>query len=255
MLRLMLRTAAMIALMPRVGVPQSATKLEFEVASVKQDKSRGSPRLRYTPNGVDFAGVPLVWIIGEAYEVPYSRISSSDRHLNDQFFSSAGAAHFYDVAARADRAVPKDSIRLILRALLENRFKLAAHRESRMMPVYFLEVGKTGQKLEAAESDGEPSGALGPNGFVCRNLEMARFASMLSVHMDRPVVDRTGLNETYNFALKPTAPSDGGKGALSEWFSISIFADLQKQLGLEFRADKASVDYLIVDSVREPSEN
>lgn len=139
-----------------VACSQTAARPEFEIASVKQNKNGGSPRLRYTPNGVDFAGVPLIWIIGEAYEVPYSRISSSDRHLNDQFFSPAGAAHFYDIAARADRAVSKQSIRLMLRALLESRFKLASHRESKIMPVYYLAVSKAGPRLDMAETDGDP---------------------------------------------------------------------------------------------------
>jgi uncharacterized protein (TIGR03435 family) len=252
---MLLRAFAMIALMAGEGSPQPATKLEFEVASVKQNTSRGSPRLRYTPTGVDFAGVPLVWIIGEAYEVPYSRISSSDPRLNDRFFSASGTASFYDIAARSDHPVPKESIRLMLRGLLESRFKLVAHRDSRRMPVYEMVVSKNGSKLKLAESDGEPSGALGLSGFVCRNLEMARFASMLSIHMDRPVIDRTGLDGTFDFTLKPTASNETGKSALTEWFATSIFADLQRQLGLELRPDKASVDYLIVDAMQQPSEN
>ncbi len=83
---------------------------------------------------------------------------------------------------------------------------------------------------------------------------MARFASMLSIHMDRPVIDRTGLDGTFDFTLKCSIV-ESGKSALTEWFATSIFADLQRQLGLELRPDKASVDYLIVDAMQQPSEN
>src|SRR5215471_10446262 len=44
----------------------------FDVASVKRNDNRSvQPALRYTPSGVDFARVPLNWIIGEAYQIPY----------------------------------------------------------------------------------------------------------------------------------------------------------------------------------------
>jgi uncharacterized protein (TIGR03435 family) len=227
----------------------------FEVASIKRNKTGGPPRLRYNPAGIDFASVPLIWIIGEAYQVPYARISSSDAHLGELFFSPTGTAYFYDIAARAGHAVPKEEIRLMLRTLLENRFKLTLHHEPKLVPVYKLVVGKSGSKLHESAAEGEPSGALGLNGFVCRNVEMARFASMLSVRMDRPVVDLTGLKGSYDFMLKSNLPAEAEKAALSEWFSSSIFTDMQRQLGLQLETDKAPVDYLIVDHVEQPSEN
>jgi bla regulator protein blaR1 len=226
----------------------------FEVASVKRNKNGGQPRLRYSPSGVDFASVPLMWIIGEAYQVPYARISSSDSHINDSFFSPAGTAYFYDIAARAAHSVPKAEIRLMLRALLENRFKLVLHHEPKTVSVYKLLVVKN-PKLHESAPDGEPSGTLGLDGFVCHNLEMARFASMLSVHMDRPVVDLTGLQGIYDFTLKSSLPGASEKAALAEWFSSAIFTDIQRQLGLRLEAGKAAVDYVVVDRVEQPSEN
>src|SRR5215471_10431245 len=47
--------------------------VEFEVASVKRNRNGGpGGRLRYNPMGVDFSDVPLSWVIGEAYQVPYA---------------------------------------------------------------------------------------------------------------------------------------------------------------------------------------
>jgi bla regulator protein BlaR1 len=233
----------------------SAPTMAFEVASIKRNKTGGQPRLRYGPAGIDFANVPLIWIIGEAYQVPYARISSSDAHISDLFFSPSGTTYFYDIAARAGHAVPKQEIRSMLRNLLENRFKLALHHEPKVVPVYKLVIAKGGPRLRESAADGEPAGALSLNGFVCQNLEMARFASMLSVRMDRPVVDMTGLQGSYDFALKSNLPTEAEKAALSEWFSAAIFTDIQRQLGLQLQADKAPVDYLVVDRVEQPSEN
>ncbi len=90
---------------PRVRAQSQATVASppnFEVASIKRNQTGGPPRLRYNPAGIDFANVPLIWIIGEAYQVPYARISSSDPHIGDLFFSPAGTAYFYDITARAE---------------------------------------------------------------------------------------------------------------------------------------------------------
>jgi bla regulator protein BlaR1 len=268
MRKLLLMAVGMIAVLgpiaigtvyvPRVRAQSqetSAPMMTFEVASIKRNKTGGPPRLRYGSAGIDFANVPLIWIIGEAYQVPYARISSSDAHISDLFFSPAGTTYLYDIAARAGRAVSKQEIRLMLRTLLEDRFKLSLHHEPKVVPVYKLVIAKGGPKLRESATDGEPAGALSLNGFVCQNLEMARFASMLSVRMDRPVVDLTGLKGSYDFALKSNLPTEAEKAALSEWFSAAIFTDIQRQLGLQLEADKAPVDYLVVDRVEQPSEN
>jgi len=143
----------------------------------------------------------------------------------------------------------------MLRTLLENRFKLALHHEPKVVPVYKLVIAKSGPKLRESAADGEPACALTLNGFVCHNLEMARFASMLSVGMDRPVVDLTGLKGSYDFTLKSNLTTEAEKAALSEWFSAAIFTDIQRQLGLQLETDKAPVDYLVVDRIEQPSEN
>jgi uncharacterized protein (TIGR03435 family) len=40
-----------------------------------------------------------------------------------------------------------------------------------------------------------------------------------------------------------------------EWLTSSMFADIQRQLGLQLVSDKASVDYVVVDHVEKPGEN
>ncbi len=229
----------------------------FEVASVKRNKNGGQARLRYNPMGVDFASVPLSWVIGEAYHVPYNRISSSDP--KDAFFSPKGTAHLYDIAAKAERIVSKEQIGLMLQTLLAERFKLSLHRETKVEPVYKLAVGKNGPKLQESATEGEPSVAIGPDGFTFRNTDMARFGSILSPFMARPVVDVTGLAGIYDFTLKfdesaGASPADQ-KGAMLDFVSSSVFPQIQKQLGLKLEDDKAPVEYLIVDHVEEPDAN
>jgi uncharacterized protein (TIGR03435 family) len=80
--------------------------------------------------------------------------------------------------------------------------------------------------------------------------------------VDRAVVDQTGLNGLYNFALKmpPSAGPDQAAVKKSEGLSPETpsafdFADALKQLGLQLIPARASVDYLVIDSVEPPSEN
>jgi uncharacterized protein (TIGR03435 family) len=231
------------------------TRAAFEVASVRPNKNGGQGRLRYNPMGIEFSSVPLSWVIGEAYHVAYNRISSSDP--KDTLLLPKGTASFYDIAARAERATSQEQIRLMLQTMLAERFKLSLHHESRLEPVYKLAVGKSGSKLKESVGQGEPAVVPGPDGFVFRNMDMARFGGILSQLVARPVVDLTGLTGVYDFSLKfeEASSPEEQKRTTVEFFSSSIFSQIQKQHGLQLEADKAPVDYLIVDHVEEPAAN
>jgi uncharacterized protein (TIGR03435 family) len=250
------------SLAPRwIAFAQQSPRPSFEVTSVKpvqRDKLTGPGRLRYSPQGVDFSNVPLSWVIGEAYGVAYNRVTSSDQRIRDTFFAPEGTAYFFDIAAKGDDPVPKAQIRLMLQSMLADRFALVVHREPRVQQVYKLVAGKSGPKLrEAAAPEGEPMCSFGPSGFVCQNVEMTRFTGMLSMLMDRPVLDATGLAGSYDFTLRfeGVQPGQELKTAVMEWLSSSFFADIEKQLGLRLQADKGAVDYLIVDHVEKPDAN
>jgi hypothetical protein len=73
--------------------------------------------------------------------------------------------------------------------------------------------------------------------------------------LDRPVVDRTGLNGTYNvrMAYMPNIPSSRGTEPAPE--DISVFTEVEVQLGLKLEAQKGMVEVLVVDRLEKPSEN
>jgi uncharacterized protein (TIGR03435 family) len=249
------------SLAPRWIAFAQEPRLAFDVASVKRnmDDRRAQSRLRYNPLGIDLTHAPISWIIGEAYQVPYSWVSSSDARIRDMLFSERGTEYFYDISARTEQPTSKERIRLMLQSLLAERFKLTLHLEPRTESVYKLDVGKNGPRLQAAEGEGEPVITPGLDAFVFRNVDMARFARILSMYLGRPVLDVTGLKGNYNSTIKTNIPGSAieasGKAALFDWFSGAFFNDLEKQVGLKLEADKASVDYLVVDHVEQPEEN
>jgi bla regulator protein blaR1 len=94
----------------------------------------------------------------------------------------------------------------MLKALLIDRFKLAAHMETKEHSVYALTVGKTGLKIrEAADDETPPTSKTLTGRLELHKVTMQRVADLLSgITMklsERPVVDMTGLKGLYDVTL------------------------------------------------------
>ncbi|SPE40252.1 conserved exported hypothetical protein [Candidatus Sulfopaludibacter sp. SbA3] len=155
----------------------------------------------------------------------------------------------YDIEAKAPPATTEAQIRLMLRRLLAERLGVKLHRETRVLPVYELVVGKGGPKLQAAAA-GARSGFMSMGGrdgvrVTSDKATMAGFANRLSTDVGRPVIDRTGLDGA--FAIKLEWAREGA--------GVSVFTAVQ-ELGLKLQAAKAPIDVLVIDHAeRVPTEN
>jgi len=220
----------------------------FEVASIRPTKEGTLRSMRATSRGISYARISVTECIAEAYQVRTGQISGP-----------ALLTSRYDIAANAAGVITNDQRRLMLQALLADRFKLVLHRKSKDMTVYKLTVGKDGSKLHQAGGDGEATSRLGRTGMTFHNTSMFTFAVVLSGLMERPVLDQTALSATYDFTLIPenfeAVPDSEMKNALREWSAAAIFTDIQRQLGLKLEAGRAPVEFLVVDSLAKPSEN
>jgi uncharacterized protein (TIGR03435 family) len=96
---------------------------------------------------VDISSLSLESLITRAYGVESYQIAGPE-WLSDAKF---------DIAATIPEGVGKDQIPGMLRSLLEERFKLAVHHETRPLPVYALGVAKGGPKLKEAELSADPA--------------------------------------------------------------------------------------------------
>jgi uncharacterized protein (TIGR03435 family) len=191
----------------------------------------------------------------------------------------------YSIDAKAEGSATQETMRgPMLRALLEDRFKLKIRRETREVPVYALTVAKNGAKLHPAEEGsctpfdltrpapapgGKPwckfSGGArkGPNVTLeTRGLSLDEFAKALIMgnSLDRPVINRTGITGTFDFhleyALDETSPRfRPDSGDAGDPPGPSIFTALQQQLGLKLDPAKGPGEFLVVDRVEKPSEN
>jgi uncharacterized protein (TIGR03435 family) len=172
---------------------------------------------------------------------------------------------------------------LMLRSLLEDRFKLVAHGETREMPIYELVVarkdGRLGPGLHKASIDcgalfasaqgGAPPPPRQPNepppcrlmGGPARTIAsaatMQQLAANLSNHLERFVVDKTGLTDRFDFNLAwtpdrlPATPPPPGIPPIDPNGPTLVTA-LQEQLGLKVQPAKGPVNVLVIDSVDHP---
>ncbi len=135
----------------------------------------------------------------------------------------------------------------MLRTFLAERFKLTVHRQSTEAQVYALLVSKGGPKLHKSGTGPLPKVELkdlniGPNDLVSEmrgvGAQMSFLAASLSHDLNRPVIDKTGLQGFYDYALSFTPNNDKG---------LSIFVALESQLGLRLELQESKVDFLIID--------
>ena len=172
----------------------------------------------------------------------------------------------FDVIAKSPVDTPSGTVRLMLRALLADRFKLVAHKDTRPVQGFMLTAGKGKPKLKEADGSGETGcsahmqrgeAAIPYWMATCRNVTMKAFAETLrgldSRYLTSPVAERTGLGGAWDFDLKWTdkrsLPYAGADG-------VTLFDALDRQLGLKLGAAKVPMSVLVVDRVnREPTPN
>jgi uncharacterized protein (TIGR03435 family) len=229
---------------------QPAVPVRFEVASVKPSNADPSSSGIKTGHGrLDAKNVTLKRCIMGAYGVGPHQVSGGPDWLGSDRF---------EISAKADQPIDDDAVLMVmLQDLLAERFKLVFHRETRTTRALVLEVARNGPKLEKAQAGEAGTNTSSSNtglSIDAHNTDMDLFAKVLAREMDLPVVNHTGLEGVFNFKLHWTLdkarPADGGatEGA-------SIFTAIQEQLGLRLRAEKASVEILVIDRVEKPSEN
>ena len=181
----------------------------------------------------------------------------------------------YDIAAKAEGDPQVSEIRAMLRQLLEDRFQLRLHWETRESAVYHLVLSKAGKLREAGPGEcppplsfpnsqpggpptDAPCGALrnSPGNTKGYKLTAGALAGSLAFFVGRPVLDYTALTGKYDIELQWTPDAVRLRSAApSEENSPSIFTALQEQLGLKLESAKGPVRTLVIDHVEKPSEN
>ena len=304
--RLLLVAAAFAVLgIPNSGRSQTQSPVlrpEFEVASVRPNVEGGPIVFNgmKSPGTFSSQNQTLKNLIQEAYGS-----SSGGRRNWLPFFVAPGqgmqilggppwiGSDRYDITAKwnapANARVTVQSIEktesemdLMLRSLLEQRFRVKVHRETRDLPIYEMTLENPrklsqgrcitfdpGNPKQSSIVDGQTLPYCGASGLGRKGLDwtldgagikMTQLADTLSFLIgNRTIVDKTGYMGTFDAHLRWT-PGQGEVGATNAPASQddvgeSIFSVLQEQLGLKLKAGKGPVEVLVIDNAERPTEN
>jgi uncharacterized protein (TIGR03435 family) len=255
---------------------------KFEVASIKPSHTDGLTTMRVDP-GHFIADTTVERLIQNAYRVQSFQIMGGPDWIRSDRFA---------IEAKADDGVGRSEMFRMLQSLLEERFQLKTHRETREMPVYALVAARGGPKLPRVDeigcrdvdADGLPQWVGGRIAPPVRNVtltpqcgtvgwrllrgaqllggrvDMAELVRALSNVLGRSVIDKTGYTGIFDVKLD-FAPDESTPilpppppGALAPG-GPSIFSALQQQLGLRLESTRGPAEVMVIDHVERPSAN
>ena len=162
--------------------------------------------------------------------------------------------------------------RHMLQVLLQDRFKLKTHWETKEGDIYNLVVAKGGPKLGAEGSMPKTAeelkmfgGSSGPPfyqkndgqgyDFVAHGCSMSQLVMIFTGQFGRPVIDKTQLTGKYDFVLKYKGRWDRDRNADDMDPTPPMDQALREELGLKLEAAKGPVKLLVIDHIDKPSEN
>jgi uncharacterized protein (TIGR03435 family) len=261
---------------------------EYDVVSVKptdpslnQTGTRIPLGIVYSADGFDAKSMRLWGLIVNAYGVQQLRVLGAPEWWNTERFNLL--AKVDAETADALQKLPPEQLKVVrqrmLQKILTERFALTFHHETKEMPAFFMTIAKGGSKLKEYSPDqANPNdvtdfeGNRATNRFLVQGDEligqsvtMANFIGQLSLNLDTPIVDKTGLTGTYDFRFKffvdysayaaPPGGTNGQPVVVRIDTNGPIIDAIQKNLGLKLEQGKGPVDVIVIDHAERPSGN
>jgi uncharacterized protein (TIGR03435 family) len=264
----------------------------FEVASIKPCKeAENGPSPKSSPGRLVEDCHGLLNLIGNAYT------TYADGHLNLNSEPAPimggpswlrSAAYNIKATAEGNPSVPM-MLGPMLQRLLEDRFHLKIHRETREGPVYFLTVARGGPKLRPFKEGSCTPWAVPPpprqpgtkycvsivrlisSSMEALGATLDEFSKTLGTVVDRPVIEKTGISGRFDIHFKFSRegttladdyvrligplPASNPRPAPDPTDPPSIFVALQEELGLRLEAGRGPIETLVIDHIEKPSEN
>lgn len=234
---------------------------QFEVASVKPDPWTGSGGIGFLIKGNTLLGnhVTVIDLIQFAWDVKESHVSGPSWIQNGKLTER----ETFQVVAKAPGETPvsRAALRLMLQALLAERFQLRVNLAIKSVPIWNLVIAKSGSKLRESAPDAPYELFINggkPSRLSAVHVSIEQLIMSIQFHTGRPVFDKTQLGGTFDFELEydtqglsaagPDSPGDETTGN-------SIFVSLQKQLGLKLESGTAPMNTVTVEHVERPSAN
>jgi uncharacterized protein (TIGR03435 family) len=238
--------ATFVALISSNALGQS--KLSFDSATIKRSNASQEGFLDFSPGGdrLTATSITLGGLLMVAYNVTVRQVSGPISFLTEK----------YDVEAKVEHKATRGDMSRMLQALVEERFKLSLHRETKDVSFRALVVGRGGPKLHRSEGAALSSpfrlGSKESGHVIGQHESMPDFVLSLSTIRDGSdlvVTDKTGLEGNFDFDLRFTPQYQKSSSG------PSIFTALREQLGLELELQTGPIEFLVVDHVERHADN
>ena len=257
-----------VAAAPALAQAAAENRPAFAVASIRPANADGPVSMGVGNGQGGGHNLTLKALLAVAYRLQEFQVTGGPAWAASQRFDVEGKTE--------DRGADPDRLRSMLQSLLDDRFQLRLHRETKAASAYALVAGKGGPKIKLAQDQTSPPvngpappgagpnhGAirLGRGSLIGNAVMMSLFARMLAQRLDRMVVDRTGLTGRFDINLQWTPvgelPYGPGGNPLppADTSGPSIFTAIQEQLGLKLESTRTTVEFLVIDHADKPGEN
>lgn len=254
-----------------------ANTLRFEVASIKPCQDPVNDLGPHSsPGRLATDCAELLNLIGNAYT---TFADGRLNHNSEPAPISGGpswvqsASYEINATAEGSPAVPT-MMGPMMQRLFEDRFQLKIHRQTVEGPVYFLTVTRGGPRLQPFREgsctpySSLPRPPLLPGTEYCESyisggrapsvtatgVTLGEFSKTLRVLVDRPVIDKTGINGRFDIHARFSGV--GVEVANSDPTSPpSLFTAIQEQLGLKLESGRGPIETLVIDHIEKPAGN
>ena len=265
-MKLNLRIVGLAILGVTLIAASAPQRLEFEVASVRENTSNGPGDLglpRRSGDSIRMHNTRIFSLVNYAYRLTATyQIEGYDKFPESY--------KWYDFEARMPKDATDDQVRLMVQSLLADRFKFKFHREQREITQYevITDNGKTKLKpstdrpmeitIEGRRIT-QPPGTCGVSlwregaHWTCHAAGLDKIVATIAAMKRAPAVDRTQVKGTFDFdvlyipddrRVDPDAPP-----------GPTFDQALQEELGLKLQKTKGSIEVMVIDHLEKPSEN
>jgi uncharacterized protein (TIGR03435 family) len=240
-----------------------ASSTEFEVASVKTTGPKDgniNNLLVFSGGRLEAKGCTVTYLIMVAYGVRALQVAGAPKWANEARYSISANPPEDSRLTKYNPSSPKAPLlpdeRLMLQALLKDRFRLAVHEDTKAEPGLALVLSKRSPSLiDAKDTTAFPVVVFGhtdnPDGSLYLqgiNATMSVFSARLENLLGTPVVDETALQGAFDFRIE--YPPDSETDAPAP----GLLNGIQK-LGLKLVSKKVPIVHIMIDHVEMPTEN
>lgn len=234
--------------------PATPSPISFEVASVRPvPLGIGPIDFRFLPGRVVATNLTLGQLIEQAYGIEARELIGGPMWVR---------ADRFDVTATTGEAADRDRMKLMLQALLADRFQLRVARETQTGTVYTLTARDVHDLKPPAKPNERPLVSLvreDGNGVLSlhydgHNAPMTLLAQVLSQQLRAPVVDQTNLTGAYDFRIDYAYDSAFG-GFEPDPNVPTIFTALENQVGLKLTSARGRIPIYVITRATKPSAN